>query len=99
MIFGHRKCSGGTGYISGHRKGFRAHTPPPRQRYGPYWAKGGTDKPLRGWCGPPIWAGQIGVEKGKGERKKGIGFPPSPSSLPTPNRNRKGGRPDWEDPK
>ena len=24
IVFGHRKCSGGTGYVSGHRKGFRA---------------------------------------------------------------------------
>ena len=24
IVFGHRKCSGVTGYVSGHRKGFRA---------------------------------------------------------------------------
>ena len=24
IVFRHRKCSGGTGYVSGHRKGFRA---------------------------------------------------------------------------
>ena len=32
MIFGHRKCSGGTGCISGHQKGFRASH---RQLHGP----------------------------------------------------------------
>ena len=47
MVFGHRKCSEGTGYLSGHRKGVsgtpgkdmglmgqvREHTSPARQPY------------------------------------------------------------------
>ena len=32
----------------------------------------------KGLVRSPIWAGQIGVEKGKEERKNGIGFPLPP---------------------
>ena len=42
MIFGHRKCSGGTGYISGHWKGFRAS---PRQLHGPNGPRRGQTSP------------------------------------------------------
>ena len=72
IVFGYQKCSGVTGYVSGHRKGFRAT---PGKLHGPYGPRGETHQSQRGWCAPPIWAGQIGVEKGKEERKKGIGFP------------------------
>ena len=43
-----------------------------------------------GW---PNWR-----RKGEGGKEKGNRIPPSPSSLPTPNRNRKGGRPNREVP-
>ena len=74
MIFEHRKCSRGTGYVSGHRKGFWV---PPEKDMG---LKGqeGKHTSHKGAGAPPIWAGQIGEGKGKKERKKGIGFPLPP---------------------
>ena len=51
IVFGHRKCSGGTGYISGHRKGFRAS---PRQLHGPNGTRRGQTSPL-GACLSPSW--------------------------------------------
>jgi len=85
IVFGHGKCSGCTGYVLGHQKGVPGT---PRQRYEPYWANGGTDQPLVGWCAP-IWAGLSGERKrGGGKEIEGIGFPlPFPSPLfPSPLR-------------
>ena len=51
----------------------------PRQKIWALWAKRGNTPATKGLVPPPpIWAGQIGVEKGKEERKKGIGFPLPP---------------------
>ena len=47
----------------------------PRQKIWALWAKRGNTPATKGLVPPPIWAGQIGVEKGKEERKRGIGFP------------------------
>ena len=86
IVFGHWKCSGVTGYVSGHQKGFWAT---PGKLYGPYGPRGETHQPQRGWCPPhmgwPNWR-----RKGEGGKEKGNRISPSPSSLPTPNRNRKG---------
>src|SRR5215216_401208 len=77
MIFGHRKCSGGTGYLSGHQKGFRA---PPAKDMG-LMGQEGKHTSHKGAGAPPIWASQIGEGKGKEKRKKGIGFPLPPLSF------------------
>ena len=72
----------------------------PDKRYGPYGPRGETHQPQRGWCAPPPHMGWPNWRrKGEGGKEKGNRIPPSPSSLPTPNRNRKGGRPNWEVPK
>ena len=81
MVFGHRKCSGGTGYISGHRKGFRA-TP-------------GKDMGLMGQVrehtspqgagAPTIWDGVGGEGKRARERKVWIRIPTSFSLPPLSN--------------
>ena len=49
MIFGHRKCSRGTGYISGHGKGCRAPSP---AKVWAYWAKRGNAAASMGCCAP-----------------------------------------------
>ena len=87
IVFGHWKCSGGYRVHIGSPEGVPGT---PGKRYGPYGPRGETHQPQRGWCTPqmgwPNWS-----RKGEGGKEKGNRIPPSPSSLPTPNRNRKGG--------
>ena len=80
IVFGHGSVPEGIGYISGHRKGFRA---PPAKIWA-LWAKRGIDQPTRGWCAP-IKA-EIGGEGKRGREKEGEGFGlPLPSLLPPPS--------------
>ena len=94
MIFGHRKCSGKHRVLIGSPEGVPGT---PGKRYGPYEPRGETHQPQRGWCTPhmgwPNWR-----RKGEGGKEKGNRIPPFLLFLPTPNRNRKGGRPNWEVP-
>ena len=81
MIFRHQKCSGGTGYISGHRKGFRAS---PRQLHGP-------TGPRRGQTSPSgVGAPHVGQNKGEGKRgrDKGRGAIRPPPSFSPPSSFR-----------
>ena len=90
-----RSVPEGTGYLSGYRKGFRAPLAKDMGLMGQEGKhtrhKGAGAPPHMGW---PNWR-----RKGEGEKEKGNRIPPSPSSLPTPNRNRKGRRSNWEVPK
>ena len=85
IVFGHRKCSGGTGYVSGHRKGFRAT---PGKLYGPNGPRVGQTSPKRGWCAP--YRPNRRRRKGREGRRKGEDsaspFPSPPPSLSFPLR-------------
>src|SRR6266536_5499550 len=91
MVFRHRKCFGGTGYLSGHRKGVsgtpgkdmglmvqvREHTSP----------QGAGAPPI----GPAIWGGKE-RRGGEGKYEVGLLLPSrSPSFLSPLSKKRKGG--------
>ena len=92
VIYGHRNGYEEAQVLVGSPEGVPGT---PSKRYGPYGPRGETHQPQRGWCAPhmgwPNWR-----RKGEEGKEKGNRIPPSPSSLPTLNRNRRGGWPNWE---
>src|SRR6266536_2525695 len=97
MIFRHRKCSGGTGYISGHRKGFRA---PPAKDMGLMGQEGKRSSQqglLRPPYGPHLRERKEGKREGRGGIRPPPSFPPPSSFLPPPEL-MEGGRPNWTRP-
>ena len=78
MIFGHRKCSGGTGYISGHRNGFRA----PPDIYMGLMGQEGKHISQQALLRPPYGPNERRRKEGKGEGKGGFSHP-LPSLLPS----------------
>ena len=95
IVFGHRKCSRGTGYVSGHRKQFRAT---PNKLYGPNGPRERQTSPKRGWCAP--YRPNRRRRKGRKGRRKGEDsaspFPSPPPSLSfPPPMDMEGGRPTW----
>ena len=87
MVFGHRKCFGMHRVLIGSPEGVPGT---PGKRYGPYGPRGETHQLQRGWCAPPHMGWTNWRRKREEGKEKGNRIPPSPSSLPTPNRNRKG---------
>src|SRR5215216_4845135 len=93
ILFGHRKCSGGTGYISGHRKGVPGT---PGKDMG-LLGQEGKRSSQQGLLRPPYG---LHLRERKGETREGRGgirpppsFPPPSSFLPSPVLMEGGRRP------
>ena len=90
IVFRHRKCFGGTGYLSGHRKGFRA--PPAKDMS--LMGQEGKRSSQQGLPCPPYGPHLRGRKQGKREGRGGIRPPPSfppPSSFLSPPEFMEGG--------